>query len=173
MDLRLFQLPQTVVKHLGELCVQCLRTVRRASAPWQRRGACLRLQTVRTDWAGMVLSGLSLAEIKKPLFSCYDMSCVLRVTSVLMWFRWKSKPVCKSSSEENMWLFFCFFFEITRHSQSGKSGLRRNWVMNLSWTSSCLFTQDVMLQSRQQSWNQKYSYLFGWRKMTWAFLLAV
>lgn len=66
MDLRLFQLPQTVVKHLGELCVQCLRTVRRASAPWQRRGACLRSQTVRSDWAGLVLSGLNLAGIKKP-----------------------------------------------------------------------------------------------------------
>lgn len=65
MDLRLFQLPQTVVKHLGELCAQCLRTVRCASAPWQQRGACLHLQTVRSDWAGMVLSGLSLAEIKK------------------------------------------------------------------------------------------------------------
>lgn len=109
MDLRLFQLPQTVVKHLGELCVRCLRTVRRASAPWQRRGTCLRLQTVRSDWAGMVLSGLNLAEIKKPFAAFVQLVLHGNWTKFV-----KSKPVCKSSSVKNMWL--CFF-EKTLHSQ--------------------------------------------------------
>lgn len=72
----LFQLPQTVVKHLSELCIHCLRTRRRAGAQRRRRTSTSSLANSALRWnlkRFFLFSVFCLARDLKPFDPLYEL----------------------------------------------------------------------------------------------------